>query len=87
VESLETLEPLGGYITGKNPYNFEEPLYSAPTITDTDEPFDVQQTTESVPTNAKHGMASKRDDLWDDLRNFDLRKAVIYSAILNRPYA
>ena len=83
-ESLETLEPLGGYIQEHKPYNFDKPEYTRPSIQD--EIFDVQPGVQAVPDSEYSLNIASVQRMHETLRDFDIRKAVIYSTILNRPY-
>jgi hypothetical protein len=82
--SLETLEPMGGSAESIDTYVFKEPEYSKSTISS--EIFDVspavQPEQEDQIKSRKHLLKSggmKTD--------FDLKSAVIYHAILDRPYS
>ncbi len=84
LETLETLEPLGGYIRDNIPYSFEEPEYSRSTISD--EVFDVQSAISAVPETNLSKATVPASFVHGNLKDFNIRKAVIYSTILNRPY-
>jgi len=85
VESLETLEPLGGYIKSTSEYTFETPEFTSSTFGE--EPFTVESSTTSAGIKDAKTTGYQLNQWQRELRSFDLRKAVIYSSILNRPYA
>ena len=85
-ESLETLIPLGGSIEDTYDDMFTEPQYSDSSFTM--EGFDVSPSIdeESIQNQAFPIEQSSRSNLIEVHKEFDLREAVIYSTILERPY-
>lgn len=84
-ETLETLEPLGSYIKETSEYRFEEPVFTSSTFGD--EPFSVDPATSAEGIMQAHHSDIQHHGFHQDLKTFDLRKAVVYATILNRPYA
>lgn len=86
-ESLETLTPLGGSIGDPARYTFKEPEYTKSSFTM--EGFDVNPAIdeESVQTQSFPGDYSSYINATVSGKEFDLKEAVIYNAILERPYS
>jgi hypothetical protein len=86
-ESLETLVPLGGSMEEVAPFSYQEPQYSKSSLSM--EAFDVSPSTWTDADDlTKQGSAPKQvHHPLKDTGPFDIRKAVIFSTILERPYA
>lgn len=85
-ETLETLEPLGKTIEDMKDYTFREPEYTKSSFRM--EAFDVSQST-SQDDMINTSFTNERSFLshrYSFLKEFDLKQAVIYNSILNRPY-
>jgi hypothetical protein len=68
----------------KETYNFEAPVYTQPSLKM--KGFDVEQSTDSedIADIPKYGKGHQIRH--NALKEFDLRSAIIYNAVLNRPY-
>ena len=81
-ETLETLEPMKENLEEQGLYSFKEPEYTKSSLSTT--VFEVERSTS--PLESKHyniGAPLLQAEI--TAKNFDLRKGIIYDAILNRP--
>ncbi|MFO7722372.1 MAG: hypothetical protein R6V49_04025 [Bacteroidales bacterium] len=87
-ESLETLEPMGGSAEEVATYDFQNPKYSQSSLTMM-EGFDVTPSTWTDEDDLTQQPVAPKSPTHPikESSSFDLKKAVIFNAILNRPYA
>jgi hypothetical protein len=86
-ESLETLEPLGGTLETIPEYSFQQPAYTKPSFGM--ESSDATPATWTDNEDLTKPQAPNRHTPHPliDHTTFDLKKGIIYSVILERPYA
>lgn len=82
-ETLETTKPLGGF--NSETYDFSAPNYTVSSL----EPEPVQAPDYEQENREKQetGRNTPFAGIREELTQFDLRRAVIYSTLLNRPYS
>jgi hypothetical protein len=82
-ETLETIKPLGGF--NSETYDFSVPNYSVSSL----ESMSVQPDDSEDDSYPKQqtGRNTPFPGIREELAEFDLRRAVIYSTLLNRPYS
>jgi hypothetical protein len=84
-ETLETIIPLGGSLETIEEYEWKPPVYSTSSLSS--EVFDVTPATISQEEqDSKPARESKQAEPWTEGSHFNLRRAIIFSAILEKPY-